>query len=183
MLYTGKGDSGTSALFGSRQRRGKQELIFEVLGGLDELVSWLGVCRASARRLPWPNDGCEPLDSILADLQQDLFVMQAELAGADKRVSQARVARLERRISAIEHLVPPIQGFRLPGATRLSAELDYARTLARRMERELHRHAAASSPKPSPAFLAYANRLSSMLYALARYAAHTAGVEEMPPAY
>ncbi len=172
MLYTGKGDTGETGLFGVCERFSKDGPLFEALGGIDELNSWLGVCYAKA-------DSRELADSIRA-IQEDLFVVQAQLAGSDKKINVMQVERLEREIAQIgSHLKPPTS-FVIAGATETSALLDYARALARRAERAVIRaHSSAAAPE----MLKYLNRLSSVLYALARYEAQKSGAEEEKPTY
>jgi cob(I)alamin adenosyltransferase len=121
--------------------------------------------------------------AILGATQQDLFVVQAELAGADKRMTEERVRAIETIIADAEKTLPPIRSFFVSGGTELAASLDHARTVARRAER---RAIAAletdGAPKKTP-LLAYLNRLSSLLYALARLANYRAGAEEEKPKY
>ncbi|HEX8994139.1 MAG TPA: cob(I)yrinic acid a,c-diamide adenosyltransferase, partial [Candidatus Paceibacterota bacterium] len=155
MLYTGKGDNGTSGLFGACERFSKDDPVFEALGMIDELNSLLGVCFAKA--------GGDVADA-LRRVQEDLFVVQAQLAGADKKIEIVRVERLEKEIAEIETALTPPTSFVIAGATELSALLDYARAVARRAERSVVRaHSSAATPE----LLKYLNRLSSLLYALA----------------
>ena len=114
-------------------------------------------------------------------VQHNLFIVQAEIAGADKSLIKVRVDELECAINDIEALIANPHSFVLPGATELSAMLDYARAVSRRAERTV---VAAHGVRPvSPTTAAYLNRLSSLLYALARYAATEAGVKECAPLY
>ncbi len=177
MLYTRKGDTGTSGLFGSKERFPKDSPVYEALGTLDELNSLLGVCRAKAGVLSTFSD----VASELVRVQQNLFIVQAEIAGAEKSIPKVRVDELECAVNDIEALIHNPHSFVLPGATELSALLDYARAVSRRAERAV---IAARGIRPVSAFTAaYLNRLSSLLYALARYTAMEAGVKEPAPAY
>lgn len=174
MLYTGKGDGGTSKTFGDgKEREPKNAKVFEALGSLDELNSLLGVCKVKAGKA-----GGE----LLAGVQQSLFIIQAELAGADKKLGQEKVAELEKLVNQIEGKLPPIKSFLLPGGTELSAFLDYARTVARRAERRVVA-IADSGVKISKPILVYLNRLSSFLYALARLINNRSGIIEERPHY
>lgn len=168
MLYTGKGDSGDTSLFGSSARIPKNSTRIRALGELDELNSWLGVCKTKADA---------ELMRELETVQQDLFIIQAELAGVPKSIEENKVKKLGARVEEIEKLLPAIHTFFLPGGSELAAHLDYARTLARRAERSV------ISEKLDQFSLAYLNRLSSLLYALTRLANHKSGIKEEKPTY
>lgn len=171
MLYTGKGDDGTTTVFGARDRISKDAPVIEALGALDELNSWLGVCRVEAGER----------GTVIAGIQHTLFIIQAELAGAPKTVSTEAVTALSGLINTIETALPPITTFFLPGGTPLAARLDYARTLARRAERRVI--AARETRSVGAETIAYLNRLSSLLYALARRENVESGITEEPPHY
>jgi cob(I)alamin adenosyltransferase len=181
MLYTGKGDNGTTKLFGCDQRMSKSSAIAEALGSVDEINSLIGIVKmrggteAAITELSY--------HALLSDVQQDLFVVQAELAGADKRTEGERVTKLEEWINAIEKELPPITSFFVSGGTDLGALCDYARTVARRAERNVVAAIEEGIANERPPMLAYLNRLSSLLYALARLANHRAGVTEEKPHY
>lgn len=182
MLYTGKGDDGTTKTFGCDQRIAKSSAIAEALGSVDEINSLLGVVKIQGGDTP-AIDGLTYL-TLLSDVQQDLFIVQAELAGSDKRMDQARVEKISGWVNAIEKELPPINSFFVSGGTKLGALCDVARTVARRAERRVvearePQHEAGAKPP----LLAYMNRLSSLLYALARLANHRAGVTEEKPHY
>lgn len=177
MLYTRRGDDGHSGLFGTKERWPKDSLIYEALGTVDELNSLLGVCRAKAEKL---SESLKIADEIKL-VQAGLFVIQAELAGADKTLSAERVTELEQVIAQVEAQITNPHAFVIPGATEFSALCDYARAVARRAERAVIR---AGTPRPvSPQSKAYVNRLSSFLYALARYGASLEGRAEESPTY
>ncbi len=177
MLYTRKGDGGTTGLFGTKERMPKDHPLFEALGSVDELNSLIGLCGAYVREC---NDHALTLNG-LDQAQEGLFLVQAELAGADKRISQAHVQVLEGLIGDIEERIERPKSFVVPGATMLSALFDYTRTVSRRTERSVLR--AQNTKEISPEMRSYLNRLSSLFYALARYAAQTSGVTERPPTY
>lgn len=182
MLYTGKGDDGSTKTFGCDQRISKSSAIAEALGNVDEINSLLGVLKMRGAQTP----AVAGLDyhAMLSDIQQDLFVIQAELAGADKKMERARVEKVEGWVNAIEQELPPITSFFVSGGTELGALCDFARTVSRRAERHV---VAALEVDPAKELhtelLAYMNRLSSLLYALARLANHRAGVAEEKPHY
>jgi cob(I)alamin adenosyltransferase len=177
MLYTRKGDNGTSGLFGTKERFPKNDPVYEALGTLDELNSLLGICRVYANGVGGEID--LPTEIRLA--QESLFIIQAELAGSDKHVGAERIESLESVIDGIEDTTGNPHAFVIPGATSLSAFLDYARTVARRAERSIIE--VSVRKRLSDESLAYLNRLSSLLYALARYTTMKEGAEEASPTY
>lgn len=177
MLYTGKGDGGTTKVFGCDQQRiSKASELPEALGSLDELNAFLGYTKMRAGAIAHIRD-------IVGDVQEKLFIVQAEVAGADKRLAAGEVARVESIINDIEKEIPSLKGFSIAGGTELSAILDVARTLSRRAERRLIAVVEAGLRELSPETRAYMNRLSSLLFALARLANHLAGVPEENPKY
>lgn len=171
-FYTRKGDDGTSGLFSTKNRQLKSSLIYEALGTLDELNTWLGLIKSSV-----PFDRL--LHPIVLELQETLFTGQAELAGATPRVTTLHLSRLESMLESVEAEVENPHGFVLPGATRDAALLDIARTVARRAERAVVR-LKKHSLNPLAAYL---NRTSSALYTLARYASQIRHVREERPHY
>jgi len=122
------------------------------------------------------------IPEILENVQQNLFIIQAAVAGADKNITDAKVKSIEKIVDSIEKELPPIKSFFLPGANELSAFLDYARTVARRTEREVVRF-SEKDKEVSAEILAYLNRLSSLLYALVRFVNAKSNVKEIPPSY
>ncbi|MDO8492405.1 MAG: ATP:cob(I)alamin adenosyltransferase, partial [bacterium] len=127
-------------------------------------------------------------------IQQNLFIVQAELAGsADKAISEEKLRAVEKIVGDIEKELPPIKSFFVSGGTEMAALFDIARTFARRAERRVVAVVDAGDPSSAKATegerkmgewsMAYLNRLSSILYALARYSNHLAGVIEEPPTY
>ena len=183
-LYSGKGDGGTTKLFDCPPgvRVSKSSPIFEALGILDELNSTVGWCKAEARSQNVAL-GKKHISDMLHDVQDNLFSAQAELAGAPKKILPKEVKRVEKIIAAVEAVIPPITSFIVPGGNELSARLDIARTVARRCERRVVTVAEAGERKVSKGTLTYLNRLSSLLYALARFANHAGGVAETKPQY
>lgn len=182
-LFTGKGDGGTTKLFdsGPGQRASKASPIFECLGMLDELNTLVGWCKAEC-----PDDLIAQerrVKIILHDVQDHLFTIQAEVAGAPKSVPLSSVEMLGVMINRIEAEMPPIKTFLVPGATELSARLDIARAVSRRAERRLIMVHESGERILSESSRAYANRLSSLLYALTRLVNHRAGVQEKSPNY
>ena len=174
MLYTRKGDLGTTKTFGCDQRISKSSAVAEALGSLDEINSLLGLLKVKT----------DPETAkILATAQQNLFTIQAEVAGADKRIGEEKVKEAETIIDNIEKELPPIKTFFVSGGTEMAALCDFARTIARRAERRVVGVVDEGKVMVSPQALSYLNRLSSLLYALARLSNHKSGITEEPPSY
>jgi cob(I)alamin adenosyltransferase len=173
-LYTRTGDSGQTSLFdGTRVK--KDDPRVDAYGEIDELNAWLGFVRASEL------DG--DLDGELVLIQRDLFALGAQLADpADKianRVTKAAlgdedVSRLEQLIDRLETEVPPLRRFILAGGTQAGAALHVARTVCRRAERRI----VSLEPATDPVLLRYVNRLSDLLFVLARAVNHRESVPE-----
>jgi cob(I)alamin adenosyltransferase len=131
-FFTGKGDGGTTKLFDSPSgvRVSKSSPIFECLGQLDELNSITGWARAGINT-PHPNPlpivEREHMRSILRDVQNHLFTIQAEVAGAQKHVPQESIETMTAIIKSIESQLPEVKSFLVAGGTELSARLDIAR--------------------------------------------------------
>lgn len=176
MLYTRKGDEGTSGLFGTKDRLPKDNPIYDALGTIDELNSLLGMCRARLVSYSFFR-----LQDAVQKSQESLFIIQAELAGAEKVLPQEHVDILEIAIDSIEELIENPHTFIVPGATELSGLLDYARAVSRRTERVVI--SVRTTHTISPISVAYLNRLSSFLYAMARYVAAEAKAKESSPSY
>jgi cob(I)alamin adenosyltransferase len=174
-IYTKTGDAGETGLWGG-QRVPKDSARVQAYGTVDECNAAIGVARAS---------GVEAeLDAILARIQDQLFVVGADLAtpGAAAnipRVGSEEIAFLERTIDALEEQLEPLKQFILPGGTPAAAQLHLARTVCRRAERWV---VALSREAPAPNELVgvYLNRLSDCLFVLARAANARAGVTDTP---
>lgn len=177
-IYTKTGDGGETGLFdGSRVP--KDDPRVTASGDVDELNAALGLARAQ---------GVEAeLDALLLRLQKDLFALGAQLADPAATVgdgrpkaafSDAQVEPLERAIDAREALMPPLRAFLLPGGTPPAAALHLARTVCRRAERSVV--ALSRRSAVDPVLLRYLNRLSDLLFVLARHENLRAGVAEEP---
>lgn len=182
MLYTRKGDTGTTKTFGCDQRISKSSPIAEALGSLDEINSFLGLCKVKSAEKNFAV-GDKKFADIVHEIQQTFFIIQAELAGADKKVPEEKVVGLETLIDAVEKMLPPIKTFFISGGTELAATFDVARTIARRAERRVVQVSEEKVRQVGPETLKYLNRLSSILYALARLSNHLSGINEEPPSY
>ena len=173
MLYTRKGDGGNTGLFGTKERVSKDHPLLEALGSLDELNSLTGLCKAYVRE-----HNKETADE-LEQVQEVLFIAQAQLAGSAMCVMSKHVNALETVIDAIETTIEKPTAFVVPGATAHSALFDFTRAVTRRAERAVVR----AHIEDSIELKAYLNRLSSFFYALARRDAQAHGEVEKSPTY
>ena len=168
-IYTRRGDSGRTGLANGR-RIDKRDRRIEALGQLDELNAAIGLVLAF--------DPPEETGKLLREIQQQLFELGGELALAQSAVlTDADVEALEAAIDRLNAGLPPLQEFILPGGPPAAAQAHFARTVCRRAERSLWR--LAERERVNPASLAYLNRLSDLLFVVARSLAHEAGREEI----
>ncbi len=181
-LFTGKGDDGKTKTFGCDQRISKSSAIAEALGALDETNSFLGLVKVEAAGSKFEFEG-KSFENIVHSIQENLFIIQAEIAGANKAISGEKIKDIERIINAIEKELPPIKTFFISGGTRLASLFDISRTFVRRAERRVVGVSEEDMQKVSPETLVYLNRLSSLLYALARLSNHFSGINESAPSY
>ncbi|AHB40114.1 MAG: ATP/cobalamin adenosyltransferase [uncultured bacterium] len=171
-VYTKEGDSGTSALFGSTKRMPKSSTVFEILGLADEVNATLGCALAFLKR---PSE-----TALLTSIQEDIFLIGAYIAGlkfssADKAVWTKRVTDLEDRIDAYSAKLPILKVFILPGGSEASSHIHLARVKVRALERDLVSYSRKKSLK---FLLPYINRLSDLLFVLARYVNMELGKKE-----
>jgi cob(I)alamin adenosyltransferase len=184
MLYTRKGDNGTTKTFGCDQRISKSSIVAEALGSLDETNSFLGLARARTKDKTFEINGEKiKFSDIILEVQQNLFIIQAEIAGSTLSITSDKITKIENVIDEIEKILPPIKNFFISGATKDGAVLDISRTLARRAERRVIAVGEERKVVVSKETLSYLNRLSSLLYALTRILNHLDGVEEIKPNY
>ncbi|MBS2019154.1 MAG: cob(I)yrinic acid a,c-diamide adenosyltransferase [Deltaproteobacteria bacterium] len=174
-IYTKTGDDGTTGLFGGARVK-KNSLAVEAYGTVDELNATLGVARATK---------LDPFsESILAQVQVDLFTLGAELACVPGKeddlgmplLDTADGERLERAIDDAEKELAPLKTFVLPGGSPQAAALHLARTICRRAERRV----LSVEDGPREEVVIYLNRLSDLLFTLARLANVKAGVDDVP---
>jgi cob(I)alamin adenosyltransferase len=179
-IYTRRGDDGSTGLFGG-PRVSKDDLRVAAYGEVDELNSALGVAREELLA-PAQKD----ILAIVDALQSELFTLGAELATPEAEdaprevphIGAEMVTRMERDIDRLTAELPPMRNFILPGGSRAGAALHLCRTVCRRAERKAV--ALAHSSEVSPQALAYLNRLSDLLFVLARAANLRAGGREIP---
>jgi len=187
-LYTGKGDNGTTTLYHCNQQRiSKSTNIIEALGSLDELNAYIGVVKvySGIERMKISlntKKGISYVD-ILSDIQQTLFVIQAEVAGSDIKVDKNNLKNIEDIIRIISDILPPITSFTISGGSILSAELDFSRTLSRRCERRVVKVREEGIRKIGNVTISYLNRLSSLFFAMSRYSNHLMSIKEEHPKY
>ena len=177
-IYTRTGDRGDTGLFGGG-RVPKDDPRVEAYGDVDELNAHLGLARA-IEMMP-------RIDEVLVPIQRDLFALGALLATPDHekmheqlakaRIDEGRIAELEHAIDDGESELEPLRAFIIPGGTPKSAALHVARTVCRRAERRVI--ALSGTTELPPLVVIYLNRLSDLLFVLARVANRRAGAGEV----
>lgn len=171
-IYTKFGDKGNTALLGGRITT-KDDLKVAAYGDVDELNAMLGIV------ISFSEDS--ELKEWLTEIQKDLFVIGSKLAAGDSKIktpalSPMRISELERTIDSIEEQLTPLRNFVLPGGTKIASLLHHARTVCRRSERTIV--ALARKEKVDPELIRYMNRLSDLLFVMARLANRRKRVEE-----
>ena len=177
-IYTKTGDAGATGLFGGG-RVPKDDPRVEAYGDVDELNAVIGMAR-SIESLP-------RVDEVLVPIQRDLFAIGALLATPDRdkmalhlqkaRIDASRIEELERAIDDGESELEPLRSFILPGGSAKAAALHVARTVCRRAERRVVR--LQHDVELPPLAIIYLNRLSDLLFTLARVANLRAGAGEV----
>ena len=162
-IYTRSGDDGTTSL-GDGSRRPKDDVRVASYGDVDELNSILGLLTAEHADLP-ERELLQSISNDLFDVGADLCVPMQE-AGSALRIQAAQVERLERAIDRYNARLEPLKSFVLPGGAPGAAWCHLARTVCRRAERDVVTLARAE--KTNPQVIVYLNRLSDLLFVLAR---------------
>src|SRR5258706_6167199 len=161
-IYTKRGDKGQTSVLeeGNTQnvRITKDSLIVEALGSVDELNSWLGVVYSFSES--------SLLKELIGGLQRKLLTIGSTIAGAKLAFPEKHTKDLEKLIDEMEGKMPVLSHFVYPRGTYSAAQLQYARSLARRVERRVV--ALSKEMKIKPEILSYLNRLSDCLFCLAR---------------
>jgi cob(I)alamin adenosyltransferase len=182
-IYTRTGDSGETGLFGG-VRVSKSDPRVSAYGDVDELNATLGLARAALVE----QDPHSTLAAMVEHIQRDLFALGARLADpahkiADRvtkaSVGAADITRLEGWIDDLEAALPPLKRFILPGGSSAGAALHVARTTCRRAERAMVALLAAEPEAFESDLLVYVNRLSDLLFVIARSANHRARTPEI----
>ena len=175
-IYTKTGDRGETSL-GDGTRVSKRHPRISAFNNLDEVNSMIGFARSLNPSMR--------IDKILEQIQNDIFVLGADLATPCReakrpipRIKEEHVKFLERTIDACEDKVPELRNFILPGGASAAAALHMARAFARRAERKIID--ITQVEELNPQILAYANRLSDCLFVLARLANFEVGIKDTP---
>ncbi|MFH0749960.1 MAG: cob(I)yrinic acid a,c-diamide adenosyltransferase [Candidatus Gottesmanbacteria bacterium] len=177
-VYTRIGDDGTTALFGGKRILKCEELV-DVYGSIDELNSWIGVLFATT--LNAKNK------KMLGVIQSDLFLIGSTLAGWRGDISSLakRILDMEQRIDEIEKVVPKLSHFIFPGGSKEAAFVHVARSLTRRVERQMvaffskKQHVTKQQKDDQYIIISYLNRLSDLLFMTARDINTSVGVKEV----
>jgi cob(I)alamin adenosyltransferase len=176
-IYTRTGDAGGTALFGGT-RVSKADARVAAYGDVDELNACLGTVRAQ-------DELGGDIAGLIEQLQKDLFAIGARLADPAEKiaervtkvaVTEADIRRLEEWIDRLEAELPPLRRFILPGGNRAGSLLHFSRTVCRRAERAI---VALGTDHVEAHLLAYVNRLSDLLFVVARVVNHRAGQPEV----
>ena len=176
-IYTKTGDRGDTGLFGG-PRVSKDAPRIEAYGTVDELNSVLGVARAAGLD--------SEFDALLGRIQNDLFALGAQLATPDPvahhtaLVGPDQIAALEQAIDRFEERLEPLRNFILPGGTPAAAQLHLARTVCRRAERRLVTLMRQSNETIAVEPAVYLNRLSDLLFVMARAVNRAAARPDVP---
>lgn len=182
-IYTKTGDSGETGLYGG-VRVSKADARVATYGDVDELNAGLGFARATLQSSADSGD----LPGMLEQIQRDLFAIGARLADPAHRIASrvtktavgaADITRLEDWIDTLEASLPPLRRFILAGGSPGGAALHVARTTCRRAERAMVALRAADTEAFEPELLVYINRLSDLLFVMARAANQRAGTPEI----
>lgn len=176
-IYTKTGDDGETGLFGG-ERVKKSDIRVEAYGNVDETNALIGVARATHLS--------PELDAILERIQSQLFVLGAELATPLAHRSRiglpllglGDVGQLEADIDRLELELPPLTSFVLPAGSAGASALHHARTVCRRAERAVV--ASQSTAEVRSELVIYLNRLSDLLFVMARHANKSAGIADVP---
>jgi cob(I)alamin adenosyltransferase len=188
-IYTKTGDGGETGLFDGT-RVSKADPRVAAYGEVDELNAWLGLARtalASQRRQPAEAavERSGKLAAMVEQIQRDLFALGARLADPSHKiaprvakavVTSAEIERLESWIDELEAELPPLRRFILAGGSPAGAAFHVARTVCRRAEREI---VALGEESVDPEVVVYVNRLSDLLFVLARTANARSGAAEL----
>jgi cob(I)alamin adenosyltransferase len=168
-IYTKTGDTGSTALFGGKRVLKCEELV-DAYGSIDELNSWIGLIVANTKE--------DHLVKLLKEIQSDLFTIGGHLAGWNGELSPCitRVPQVEVEIDAMEKTLPRLSNFIIPGGTAGASYLHIARSICRRVERQVVKLTLRAgqknstiSPTDRNIIIQYLNRLSDLLFTLARY--------------
>lgn len=181
-VYTRQGDSGDTALAGG-QRVPKDGARIEAYGTVDELNAFVGAARTTIYDTGSHEPRLARLGGILLRVQHELFNLGSILATLPEdvhpkqaRITQAEITQLEREMDLVNHDLPVLRSFVLPGGSHLNAELHICRTVCRRAERACVTLARTEAVPPEA--VQYLNRLSDAFFVWSRWASHVTGLPE-----
>lgn len=165
-IYTGFGDKGDTALFGGKKVRKDNQRV-ETYGALDELNSILGVLRV--------HNTSDEIDGLLETVQNEIFVLGSEIATPEaarsnqfsEHIDKTHIDAIQTHIDQLSSQLPELKNFILPAGCAASAAAHWARTVCRRAERQLVRLMTGTDVRNE--LLVYLNRLSDLLFVVARY--------------
>lgn len=194
MLYTRKGDDGTTKVFDTQsgERISKSSSVIEALGSLDEINSFLGLVKVKAHKeklhFSCLNNSTKKkttifVSDLLSEIQNNLFIIQAIIAGAKKKMRKDSLIKIEEITDCITEQLPPIKTFLISGGMELSALFDIVRTLVRKSERRVVTCYGERKEKSDTNIIPYLNRLSSLFFVLARYINFVKKERENAPRY
>jgi len=158
-IYTKKGDRGKSSVLRSKKRLSKNDFIFEAIGSLDEASAFLGLVASATKD--------KKLKKLLSTIQSDLMLINAKAAGGILHFTQEKTFFLEKRIDFYQNKLKELKHFILPQGTVTSSYLHIARSIVRRAERKFC--PLLQDKIISEEIYAYLNRLSDLLFVLARF--------------
>ncbi|KKS17047.1 MAG: Cob(I)alamin adenosyltransferase [candidate division WWE3 bacterium GW2011_GWC1_41_7] len=173
-IYTKNGDTGDTSLY-SGGRYSKSDEVFEVLGTLDELSASLGLVKAPKNK---------EINTIINDLQEDLFAIGAFIANLKSPDVELidltqKTEEMEKEMDEFSKLLPELTNFILPGGSTTSAQLHFSRAVCRRLERSLIAYLDRNELDNDNELNKYFNRLSDLLFVLARYSNNKSGVHDI----
>ncbi len=159
-IYTRTGDTGTTSLFGGKRVLKCEELV-DAYGSIDELNSWVGLISSQFT--------VHSSQKFLKSIQSDLFTIGSTLAGwnGDLTILDLRVKEMQKQINEMEEKLPALKNFILPGGSADGARIHLARSICRRVERQVV--ALSQKQKVDPRIIKYLNRLSDLFFMLARF--------------
>ena len=171
-IYTKAGDDGSTGLYGAARVR-KSSLRIAAIGDIDEVNACIGWCRTEAEERP-------DFDQILGFIQTRLFELGGEIAaptGKYQAMDDTKVEEVEKVIDMLQSSLPELKHFVLPGGAEIASRLHIARTVCRRAERSVV--ALSEAEDVPPTAVKYLNRLSDLLFQLARTANRLCNVQDV----
>ena len=164
-IYTRTGDDGTTSLFGGKRVLKCEELV-DVYGSIDEFNSWMGLINAQLK-IP------------LSDIQSDLLTIGSRLAGGKLSLQflVSRITDMEKDIDRMDAKLPKLTNFILPGGSELASQIHITRSICRRVERQTV--ALSKKQQVDPVIIKYLNRLSDLLFTLARFINKQGNIKEV----